>query len=127
MGFRFRKRIKVIPGVHINLAKKSASISVGQPGATLNYGKNGVKGTAGIPGTGISYEHRASSGQNAANISGNTDREHTKHKSWRLTMPSQNTNSKPGEFIQSDGNEIGQFIKIVVVVVAIFFVISVFS
>lgn len=55
MGFRFRKRIKILPGLYINLSKSGASASVGTKGATVNIGKNGVRGTVGIPGTGISY------------------------------------------------------------------------
>lgn len=55
MGFRFRKRIKLMPGVSLNLSKGGVSASVGKPGATINFGKRGVKGTAGIPGSGISY------------------------------------------------------------------------
>lgn len=55
MGFKFRKRIKVAPGVTINISKSGVSSSIGKPGATVNIGKNGVKGTVGIPGTGASY------------------------------------------------------------------------
>src|SRR5688572_15020013 len=57
MGFlRFSKRIKIAPGVHLNLSKTGTSVSVGRPGATINFG--GVKGTRatiGLPGTGVSY------------------------------------------------------------------------
>lgn len=56
MRFRFRRRIKVAPGVHINVTQKGiSSLSVGQPGATTNISKKGVKTTIGLPGTGISY------------------------------------------------------------------------
>jgi Protein of unknown function (DUF4236) len=55
MGFRFRKRVKLIPGVWINLSKKGGSLSVGGHGATVNLSKRGVIGTAGLPGSGISY------------------------------------------------------------------------
>lgn len=58
MGFRFRKRVKLAPGVHLNLGTKSASVSVGPRGAKLNIGKNGTRATAGIPGTGISYSQK---------------------------------------------------------------------
>ena len=57
MGLRFRKRIKVIPGVYINLGKKGVnSVSVGGNGLTANVNKNGTKTTVGLPGTGLSYE-----------------------------------------------------------------------
>lgn len=63
MGLRFRKRIKVIPGVYINLGNKGAnSVSVGGNGLTANVNKNGTKTTVGLPGTGLSYETKRSSG-----------------------------------------------------------------
>lgn len=56
MGFRFRKSIKLAPGVRINLTKKGvSSLSVGRRGATVNVGKKGTRGTVGIPGSGMSY------------------------------------------------------------------------
>jgi Protein of unknown function (DUF4236) len=55
MGFRFRKRVKLIPGDWINLSKKGGSLSVGGHGATVNISKRGVTDTAGLPGSGISY------------------------------------------------------------------------
>ena len=56
MGFRFRKGIKIAPGVRINLTKKGiSSVSVGKRGATVNIGKKGTRGTVGIPGSGLSY------------------------------------------------------------------------
>jgi hypothetical protein len=55
MGFRFRRRIRLLPGIAINLSKTGASLSVGGPGATVNFGRRGTRTTLGIPGTGISY------------------------------------------------------------------------
>ena len=56
MGFRYRKRITIMPGVKVNISKKGlSSVSIGKPGATLNVGKQGVHGTVGVPGTGMSY------------------------------------------------------------------------
>lgn len=56
MGFKFRKRIKIAPGISINIGKSGiTSATVGKRGASLNIGKNGVKATAGIPGSGLSY------------------------------------------------------------------------
>lgn len=63
MGLRFRKRIKVIPGVYINLGKKVVnSVSVGGNGLTANVNRNGTKTTVGLPGTGLSYESKRSNG-----------------------------------------------------------------
>ena len=55
MGFRFRRSIRLLPGVKINLGKKGASLSVGGRGATVNFSAKGRRTTLGIPGTGISY------------------------------------------------------------------------
>lgn len=56
MGFRFRKSIKIAPGVRLNVTKKGiSSVSVGKRGATVNVGKKGTRGTVGLPGSGLSY------------------------------------------------------------------------
>jgi Protein of unknown function (DUF4236) len=55
VGLRFRKSIKLFPGVRINLSKSGISASLGVPGATLNIGKLGLRSTVGIPGSGLSY------------------------------------------------------------------------
>ncbi len=55
MGFRFRRSIRLLPGVKINLGKKGASLSLGGRGATVNFSAKGRRTTLGIPGTGISY------------------------------------------------------------------------
>lgn len=61
MGFRFRKSIRLLPGIRINLSKSGVSASLGKPGATINISERGTRGTAGIPGTGISYSETVSS------------------------------------------------------------------
>jgi len=58
MGFRFRKSIKIAPGLKINLGKTGASLSVGGQGATVNVSKRGTRTTLGIPGTGLSYSKK---------------------------------------------------------------------
>lgn len=55
MGLRYRKRIKVAPGLHLNISKSGISTSVGKPGSTLNISKRGARATVGLPGTGLSY------------------------------------------------------------------------
>ena len=56
MGFRFRRSVKILPGLRLNLGKKSASVSAGVRGAhvTLRPGHK-VRTTVGLPGTGLSY------------------------------------------------------------------------
>ena len=55
MGWRFRKTIKILPGIKLNLSKTGASLSVGPKGATFNISSRGTKFTTSIPGTGLSY------------------------------------------------------------------------
>lgn len=64
MGWRFRKSIKILPGIRLNFGKKSVGISIGgkHGGVTVNS-KTGVTARASIPGTGISYSERISSGK----------------------------------------------------------------
>jgi len=57
MGFRFRRSLKIIPGLQLNLGKRGASVSVGQRGARVTLGRDNVRTTGGIPGTGVSYTH----------------------------------------------------------------------
>ncbi len=55
MGLRFRRSLRILPGVRLNLGKRGASVSVGARGALLTFGKRGTRATVGIPGTGLSY------------------------------------------------------------------------
>ena len=56
MGFRFRKSVKIAPGVRLNIGKKSVGISAGVKGARVSVNSNGRKTTTvGLPGTGLSY------------------------------------------------------------------------
>jgi len=55
MGFRFRRRIRLLPGVRINLSKSGVSTSIGGRGAWLTFGRRGTRATVGLPGTGLSY------------------------------------------------------------------------
>jgi len=58
MGLRFRKSIKLAPGVRMNLGMRGVGFSVGPRGASVSVSSRGVYGNAGIPGTGLSYRTR---------------------------------------------------------------------
>jgi hypothetical protein len=62
MGFRFRKSLKIAPGVRWNLGLSGSSVSIGRRGASVNFSKRGARMTVGIPGTGISYSERVGGG-----------------------------------------------------------------
>ena len=53
MAWAFRRRIKVIPGVYVNLSKGGISTSVGVRGASMTFGSDGVYRNLGVPGTGV--------------------------------------------------------------------------
>lgn len=55
MSLRFRKRIKIFPGVWFNLSKSGISTSIGGKGLTVNLKDGKTKTTVGIPGSGLSY------------------------------------------------------------------------
>jgi len=55
MGLRFYRRIRIAPGLRINLSKRGASVSAGGRGHWLTFGPRGERATIGLPGTGLSY------------------------------------------------------------------------
>lgn|SRR5262245_13518451 len=58
MGLRFYRRVRLFPGVSVNLSRSGPSLSVGVRGAHVTVGRRGVTRTVGIPGTGIFYTSR---------------------------------------------------------------------
>lgn len=62
MAVRYRKSIKIAPGVKVNINKKSVGLSVGTKGARYTVNSKGRRtSTVGIPGTGVSYVSTSSS------------------------------------------------------------------
>jgi Protein of unknown function (DUF4236) len=59
MPLRFYRRVKLFPGLRINLSKGGASVSVGRKGMWLTTGPRGRRVTVGLPGTGLSWTERA--------------------------------------------------------------------
>ena len=55
MGWRFYRRIRVLPGVRVNISKTGTSLSIGTRGAQTTIGRGRIRQTFGIPGTGLSY------------------------------------------------------------------------
>lgn len=60
MALRFRKSIKILPGVRVNFGLKGASLNVGAKGASVSIGKRGTYSNVSIPGTGISFREKIS-------------------------------------------------------------------
>ena len=58
MAFRFHKRVRLIPGLRVNLSRSGPSLSIGARGAWYTVGRTGRRMTIGWPRSGIFYtEH----------------------------------------------------------------------
>ena len=57
----FRKRIKIAPGINLNVSKSGVSSSIGGKGFSVTTGKKGTYVNTSIPGTGI-YDRKKISG-----------------------------------------------------------------
>lgn len=67
MGLRFRKSMKILPGVRVNLGAKSASVSFGPKGLKHTVSTTGRNTTTvGIPGSGLSFSSSAKSGSGSS-------------------------------------------------------------
>jgi len=55
IGFRFWRRVRIAPGVTLNLSKSGGSLSFGPRGAKFTVGSRGKRATVGLPGTGLFY------------------------------------------------------------------------
>ena len=65
MALRFRKSIKLAPGIRWNLSGSGSSWTFGPRGASIGVGQHGAFLNTGIPGTGL-YSRSRLSGQSAA-------------------------------------------------------------
>ena len=63
VGLRFFRRLRLVPGLRLNLSRSGVSTSVGGRGAWLTFGKRGTRATVGLPGTGLSYTATANRAQ----------------------------------------------------------------
>jgi Protein of unknown function (DUF4236) len=69
MTLRFRRSIRMLPGLRLNLGKRGASVSLGDRGAQVTMGHGQLRETVGLPGTGLSYTH-VDGHQSAVKVSG---------------------------------------------------------
>lgn len=61
MGLRFRKSIKIAPGLRLNFGLRGLSATLGPRGASVNLSPRGVYQNLGLPGTGLSLRRRLDS------------------------------------------------------------------
>lgn len=60
MAFRFRKSVKIAPGLRLNFSKSGVSTTIGGRGASVNVGRRGTFVNAGVPG--LSTRNRVGGG-----------------------------------------------------------------
>lgn len=67
MGWRFRKRAKILPGVYLNFSMSGISTTIGPKGLNVNIGNKGAYLNTGIPGTGFYNRTKITNSQSTAN------------------------------------------------------------
>lgn len=88
MGWRFRKSIKILPGVKLNLGTKNASVSIGGFGVHRTYSTSGrVTNSVSIPGTGLYYTSSSSSRSRG--------RSSSRSRSYSASQPEYNNYTAP--------------------------------
>lgn len=93
MAFRFQRRIRIAPGVRINLSKSGVGLSVGPRGYSTSIGPRGVYRNVGLPGTGLSYREkigdvpRKSSGRQSAVTSAQVEVEINDEGTMQFRLP----------------------------------------
>ena len=69
MALRFRRTMKIAPGVRLNLTKTGVSARVGPRGAGVTVGTSGTTVSAGIPGSGLHVSQKLKGRANSNNSS----------------------------------------------------------
>ncbi len=72
MGLRYRRSIRLAPGVRLNVSKSGLSASVGARGASVTLGKQGAYANLGIPGSGLSVREKLGGSAPASQMSSST-------------------------------------------------------
>lgn len=73
MGIRFRKQVKIAPGVKLNIGKKSVGVSVGGKVAGVSYNtKTGARARVTAYGTGLSYSKKLGGGAKGGKVDENS-------------------------------------------------------
>jgi hypothetical protein len=69
MGWRFRRSVKIMPGVRLNFSNSGISTTLGGSPFSVNIGKRGVRRTLSIPGTGLYHTAELGAGSDTASDS----------------------------------------------------------
>lgn len=68
MAWSYRRRIKIIPGIHLNLSKSGISTTIGVKGASVNFGPRGTFVNTSIAALGINNRHKLSGAVHKPNV-----------------------------------------------------------
>ncbi|NOJ47829.1 DUF4236 domain-containing protein [Bradyrhizobium sp. WSM 1744] len=86
MGLRFRKTFSIIPGVRLNIGKKSASVRIGVKGFGYTTGTAGKTISASLPGTGLSFSHKIKASATTTGIGAVPASDGRPRRPWFLLM-----------------------------------------
>lgn len=111
---RLWRRVRLAPGVTINLSKSGPSVSVGPRGSKITFGRRGVRQTVGIPGTGIYATRQVSSPRARARSA--PGRPATTAATDAATFP----DAAPGAAVATDANEVELYYGFATVVGIVF-------
>ena len=122
MGWRFRKRIKLFPGIFLNISKSGLGLNVGVKGANVTFGPTGTYVNTGIPGTGL---YRRDKVENSASNGTHIQDEHDKPKETEensqeilvsqqkpLSIPHKDVSTAPKTLVQAKLPESQQDINV---------------
>jgi len=63
LAIRFRRTLRIAPGIRLNLSRSGISSSIGPRGASVTLSRRGTYANVGMPGTGISWRGRIDGGK----------------------------------------------------------------
>ncbi|WP_303287784.1 DUF4236 domain-containing protein [Marinobacter sp. SS8-8] len=112
MAFRFRRTVKIFPGVRLNLGKRGVSVSAGMRGANVTLGRNGLYGNVGVPGTGLSYREKLLKNRQPGRPSASANGEHPQSSplppiAEQIAQVQLNTATGEISILDADGQDLG--------------------
>jgi hypothetical protein len=85
MAIRFRRSMKIAPGLRLNIGKKSASVRVGGRGGGVTLGSAGSRATVGAPGSGLSYSKKIG-GKRPSRVKADTAADAAAAPRWQIWL-----------------------------------------
>lgn len=113
MGFRFRRSLKLFPGLKLNIGTGGISTTIGGRGLSLNIGKRGTYLNAGIPGTGIAYREKIGTPASSPAPTSPSHIQYTPHANRELLL-------EPPSQQSSTSGKLGKLIKLAVILTLIY-------